>query len=276
MSLKFKTSMLLRRGQEFMVISRDQLHVWAAERGLRRHRALELALEEGIFPEGLERNFPCFSATEQLTLWRSRVMVVGLGGLGGCQAQLLARAGVGRFYLADGDCFTPSNLNRQLLATSATLGQNKALVTARHLRQINEALEVEAIPEFLDRGSLLNFLPDVQVVLDALDTLAVRRELVDAAKEAGVPVVHGAVSGAFGQVTTILPQDPGESSWLFPVAASPKPENVTGVLAPAVTLTASLQAMEAIRLLLKRAPAYHGVLAHFDGDTGRLEMLPLK
>jgi molybdopterin-synthase adenylyltransferase len=276
MSLKSKASMVLRRGQEFLVISRDQLHSWAAERGLSRRRALELALEEGIFPEGLERNFPSLSAAEQLTLWRSRVMLVGLGGLGGCQAQLLARAGVGCLYLADGDFFTQSNLNRQLLATSETLGQNKALVTARHLRQINEALEVEAIPEFLDRGSLPNFLPDVQVVLDALDTLAARRELVDVAREAGIPVVHGAVSGAFGQVTTILPQAPGESSWPFPVAGSPEPETAPGVLAPAVTLTASLQAMETIRLLLKQAPAYHGVLAHFDGETGRLEMLPLK
>ena len=276
MSLKSRASMVLRRGQEFLVISRDQLYSWAAERGLSRRRALELALEEGVFPEVLERNFPSLSATEQLTLWRSRVLLVGLGGLGGCQAQLLARAGVGRLCLADGDCFAPSNLNRQLLATSETMGQNKALVTARHLRQINEALEVEAIPEFIDQRRVQDFLPEVQVVLDALDTLAARREIVAAAKEAGVPVVHGAVNGAFGQVTTILPQDPSESSWLFPLAAPPEPETAPGVLAPVAALTASLQAMEALRLLLKQAPAYHGVLAHFDGDTGRLEMLPLK
>jgi molybdopterin/thiamine biosynthesis adenylyltransferase len=275
-SLKPKASIVQRRGQEFLVISRDQLHSWAAERGLSRRRTLELALEEGIFPEEWESNFPSLSAAEQLTLWRSRVLLAGLGGLGGCQAQLLARVGVGRLYLADGDCFTPSNLNRKLLATSETLGQNKALVTARHLRQINEALEIEAIPEFLDQGRLQNLLPEVQVVLDALDTLAARREIVAAAREAGIPVVHGAVSGAFGQVTTILPQDPGQSSWLFPGAAPPESETAPGVLAPAVTLTASLQAMEALRLLLKQAPAYHGVLAHFDGDTGRLEILPLE
>lgn len=275
MSLKSKAATVLRGDQEFLVISRVQLHSWAAERNLSRRRAVELALEEGIFPEGLERNFPSLSAAQQLTLWRSRVILIGLGGLGGCQAQLLARAGVGCLYLADGDCFTPSNLNRQLLATSESLGQNKALVTARYLRQINEALEVEAIPEFLDPGRLQDFLPEVQVVLDALDTLATRREIVAAAQEAGVPVVHGAVSGAFGQVTTILPQDPGDSSWLFPLAAPPAPETAPGVLAPAVTLTASLQAMEALRLLLNQAPAYHRVLAHFDGDTGRLEILPL-
>ncbi len=221
MSLKSKAALELRRDREFLVISRDQLYSWAAQQGLSRRRALELALQEGIFPEGLERNFPSLTATEQLTLWRSRVIVAGLGGLGGCQAQLLARAGVGSLYLADGDVFTPSNLNRQLLATSETLGQNKALVTARHLRQINEALEVEAISEFLDQGRLQNFLPEVRVVLDALDTLSARRELIAAAKEAGVPVVHGAVSGTFGQVTTILPQDAFESPLLFPPGAPP-------------------------------------------------------
>jgi molybdopterin/thiamine biosynthesis adenylyltransferase len=275
MSLKSKATLRLRGGREFRVISREHLEAWAAAQDLSMHQALESALESGIFPEELERNFPSLTAADQLTLWRSRVLVVGLGGLGGCQAQLLARAGVGRLLLADGDCFAVSNFNRQLLATSETLGQNKALVTARYLRRINEALEIEALPEFLDQGRLPDLLPRVQVVVDALDTLAARRELVAAARAAGVPMVHGAVSGVFGQVTTILPGDPGESAWLFPVAAAPEPETAPGVLAPTVTLTASLQAVEAIRLLLNQTPAYHGVLAHFDGDTGRLEILPL-
>ncbi|MEJ2672786.1 MAG: ThiF family adenylyltransferase [Deltaproteobacteria bacterium] len=241
------------------MISRHELDSWTTERGLSRRKALELALEEGIFPEEFECNFPGLSAADQLTLWRSRVLVIGLGGLGGYQAQLLARAGVGGFCLADGDHFTPSNLNRQLLATAETIGQNKALVTVQHLSLINEALEIKAIPEFLSQGLLQDLLPEVQVVLDALDTLVARRELVAAAQAAGVPVVHGAVSGAFGQVTTILPQD--QSAWLFPEAAPSEAENAPGALAPVVTLTASLQAMEAIRILL--------------GKPGRLETLPL-
>jgi molybdopterin/thiamine biosynthesis adenylyltransferase len=152
MPLNSKATTMLRGDREFRVISREHLDAWAAAQGLSRRRTLELALQEGIFPEEWERNFPSLTAADQLTLWRSRVLVVGLGGSGGCQAQLLARAGVGCLYLADGDCFTVSNFNRQLLATSETLGQNKALVTARYLRQINEALELEALPEFLDQG----------------------------------------------------------------------------------------------------------------------------
>ncbi len=265
-----------QRGErEFLLASQESLCSWAAAQGLSLRQAIEVALEAGIFPECFERNFPSLTPAEQLTLWRSCALVAGLGGLGGCQAQLLARVGVGQLYLADGDAFAPSNLNRQLLATAKTLGQNKAMVTARHLRDVNAGLSVEAIPEFLDQENLRKFLPPVQVLLDALDTLTARRELIKAARQFGVPVVHGAVCGAFGQVTTILPQDPGDLPFLFPISAPPAPETAPGVLAPTVTLVASLQVQEAIRLLLGKAPAYHGALAHYDGDTGRLEILPL-
>ncbi|HEY9072932.1 MAG TPA: ThiF family adenylyltransferase, partial [Desulfobaccales bacterium] len=236
MSLRSIARRAKRGEREFLQISQERLRAWAAAQGLSLRRTIELALEAGIFPEGFERNFPSLTAAEQLTLWQSRALVLGLGGLGGLQAMLLARAGVGRLYLADGDGFTPSNLNRQLLATAATLGQNKAAVTARHLREVNEAIIVEAIPECLDAKRLLDFLPSVQVLLDALDTLAARRDLINTAKQFGVPVVHGAVSGTFGQVTTILPQDPGDFTYLFPPPESAAIETAPGVLAPTVSL----------------------------------------
>ncbi len=274
MSLQAIARRARRGGREFLLAPMASLGAWAAAQGLSLRQAMEAALLAGIFPEALERNFPSLTPAEQLTLWRGSVLVAGLGGLGGCQAMLLARAGVGRLYLADGDAFTPSNLNRQLLATALTLGQNKAVVTARHLLEVNAGLLIEAIPEFLDQERLREILPGVRVLLDALDTLGARRDLIAAAKQAGVPVVHGAVSGVFGQVATIMPQDPGEFN-LYPPLEAPGPETAPGVLAPTVTLIASLQAMEAIRLLLGKEPNYRGCLAHFDGDTGRLEILPL-
>lgn len=275
MPLRSITIRAKRGEREFLLAPHESLRAWAADNNLSLRRAIEAALETGIFPECFERNFPSLTPSEQLTLWRSSVLLAGLGGLGGCQAMLLVRAGVGQLYLADGDVFSPSNLNRQLLATAKTMGQNKAVVTARHLREVNEALIVKAIPEFLDQENLRKFLPSVQVLLDALDTLTARRDLIAAARQFGVPVVHGAVSGAFGQVTTILPQDPGDLPFLFPNSEPPAPESAPGVLAPTVTLVASLQAQEALRILLGKEPAYHGTLAHFDGDTGRLEILPL-
>ncbi len=128
------------------------LDQWAASRQVSLRQAMEAALTAGIFPECWERNFPSLSAPEQLRLFRSAVLVAGLGGLGGFLAELLARVGVGRLLLADGDHFTPANLNRQLLATQETLGLSKAVVTARRLREINPAILAEPIAHFPDSG----------------------------------------------------------------------------------------------------------------------------
>jgi len=262
-----------RGGHGFRVAPAAALATWARTHRLSLRRAFTASLEAGIFPERWERNFPALTAAQQLTLWRSRVLVAGLGGLGGIQAALLARVGVGNLWLADGDVFAPSNLNRQLLATQRTLGRSKAKVTARHVKAINPGLSATATPGFLSPGNLPGYLSRVQVVLDGLDTIAARQWLAAACRAAGVPLVHGAVLGNFGQVATLLPGDPVDLARIYPTEALA--EGPREVLAPAVTLVASLQVQEAVRLLLGQPPAYHGRLAHFDGITGRLEVVKL-
>jgi molybdopterin/thiamine biosynthesis adenylyltransferase len=263
-----------RQRQEFLVIEEGVLAAWAEQHGLSRRQAYQKALAAGIFPESLERNFPTLSIQEQLQLCRSRVLVVGLGGLGGYQAQLLGRLGVGSLLLADGDRFAPTNLNRQLLATESSLGQSKAFITAEFLRSINPALEAHPLEEYLNAANYASYLHQVDLALDGLDTLSARRELLAAARETGKPVIHGAVLGQDGQVTTILPADDPAFESRHLSQASPTVEPPP-VLAPIVSLVASLQVQEALRLLRGHPPAYHGRLAYLDGDTGRLEFFPL-
>jgi molybdopterin/thiamine biosynthesis adenylyltransferase len=263
-----------RGGQDFQTISNHDLRNWAQRHDLTMRQAVDGALRAGIFPECYERNFPSLSAREQLRLFDSSVLIAGLGGLGGALAVLLARVGVGRFILADGDIFTLSNLNRQCLATYSSLGENKARITAAHLYEINPALRAEAIPNYLDSENLPGLLSQVQVALDGLDNLDSRRKLFAASQTAGIPLVHGAVEDRFGQVTTVLPSDPDGFSTIY-ADTDKQPEGSRQVLAPVVALTASLQAQEAMRLALGKPPAYHGRLAHFDGDTGALQLLPL-
>jgi molybdopterin/thiamine biosynthesis adenylyltransferase len=274
MSLETMAGRVIRGGREFLTVSAPALDAWARERDLNARQAVAAALKEGIFPECYERNFPSLSVGEQLRLFESRVLVVGLGGLGGALAVLLARLGVGNLLLADGDVFTPANLNRQLLATTRTLGRNKAEVTARHLRDLNPALAATGIPHFLEPSTYQAHLSQVQAALDGLDTLKDRREFLTAAWETGVPAVHGAVTGRFGQVATLMPEDEGGLARLLNVLGT-EPETGREVLAPTVMLVAALQVQEALRLLLGQPPAYQGLLAHFDGDTGRLELIPL-
>jgi molybdopterin/thiamine biosynthesis adenylyltransferase len=137
-----------RSGQDFQIIRQDDLSDWAHSRNLTLRQALAEVLRAGVFPECYGRNFPSLSCLDQLRLFESRVLVAGLGGLGGVLVELLARVGVGRFFLADGDVFVPSNLNSQWLATQGTLGAHKAHVAARHLHDINPALLAEAIPAY--------------------------------------------------------------------------------------------------------------------------------
>jgi molybdopterin/thiamine biosynthesis adenylyltransferase len=263
-----------RGGQVYQVISDHALRNWAQRHDLTMRQAVARALQGGIFPECYERNFPSLSAQEQVRLFDSSVLIAGMGGLGGALAVLLARVGVGRFLLADGDVFTPSNLNRQCLATRPTLGENKARIAAAHLHEINPALRAEAIPHYLNQDNLPGYLSQVQVVADGLDNLNSRRELFHAAQKAGVPLVHGAVVARFGQVATILPDDLDGFAKIYSDGAA-EFEVGREILAPVVALTASLQAQEAVRVLLGQPPVYHGRLAHFDGDTGTLELLPL-
>lgn len=263
-----------RSGYAIHIISHQDLHTFARGQNLTIRQATAAALRTGVFPECFERNFPSLSGPEQLRLFDSSVLVVGLGGLGGMLAVLLARVGVGRLLLADGDVFLPANLNRQVLATEQTLGRNKAQVAAEHIQQINPALQVEAIPDYLAPDNLPTYLSQVQVVTDGLDNLKSRRHLFQAAQATGVPLVHGAVLGRYGQVATILPDDPAAFSKIYSDATL-EVEQGREILAPVAALMASLQAQEVIRLVLGQAPAYHGQLAHFDGDMGALEILPL-
>jgi molybdopterin/thiamine biosynthesis adenylyltransferase len=263
-----------RSGYTFHIISHQDLHTFARGQNLTIRQATAAALRTGVFPECFERNFPSLSGPEQWRLFDSSVLVVGLGGLGGMLALLLARVGVGRLLLADGDVFLPANLNRQVLATDQTLGQNKVQVAATHIQQINPALLVEAIADYLDPDNLPTYLSQVQVAADGLDSLKSRRHLFEAAQTTGVPLVHGAVLGRYGQVATILPVDPDTFSKIYS-DATPEVEGGREILAPVAALIASLQAQEVIRVLLGQTPAYRGRLAHFDGDTGTLEILPL-
>lgn len=108
-----------------------------------------------------------------------------------------------------------------------------------------------------------------------LDSIPGRQMLLAAAREARVPLIHGAVSARYGQVATILPDDVLDFSHFYPQGAG-LPETPPGILASTVTLTASLQVQEALRLLLGHPLAYHRRLAHCDGDTGLLEILSLE
>ena len=122
-------------------------------------------------------------------LKKAKVTVVGLGGVGGEAAEAVARSFVGRILLVDGDKVNPSNINRQILATSENVGREKAIVAAERAREINPEAEVTALPVFIKKESLAD-LPiwDSDCVVDAIDDLPAKVALLAECVRRGVPV----------------------------------------------------------------------------------------
>ncbi|KAI8475684.1 MAG: hypothetical protein J3K34DRAFT_517116 [Monoraphidium minutum] len=130
----------------------------------------------------------------------TRVLLVGLGGVGSYAAEFLARAGVGALTIVDGDCVDTTNRNRQLPALASTEGRPKAEVVASRLLDINPRLELTARQEFLDPESTRALVASERFdfVIDAIDSIAPKQHLLLAAVEAGVKVVSS--MGAGGRV----------------------------------------------------------------------------
>lgn len=170
----------------------------ASDAALPEREVMVALLHEGLWPERFRRNYGVFSADAMVRLLRTRIFVLGCGGLGGHVASLLARLGVGGLRLCDSDIFEESNLNRQYFCTESTLGQPKVLAAARGLHDMAGHLALDVRHTEADEKNLPAMLRDMDVALDCLDDLALKMLLEKSAATAGVPFVHGSVLRAEG------------------------------------------------------------------------------
>ena len=129
----------------------------------------------------------------------SSVLVVGIGGVGSYAAEAIARAGIGRITLMDGDSVQPSNLNRQLVALTSTLGRNKAEVMAERIRDIDSNTIVTALARFYEEDDDLD-LTAFDWVIDAIDSVIAKTALIKTAVEEDVNIVSA--MGAAGKFDT--------------------------------------------------------------------------
>ena len=187
--------------------------------------------------------------------------LAGCGGLGGYLLEHLLRAGVGAITVCDGDTIVPSNLNRQLLADMESLGRSKTEAACARAALVNPEAAVEARPVFLTADNALGLIAGHDLALDALDSPAARRILASACRQAGIPLVHGAIRGWYAQAAVILP-DSGMMEQLYPADAPAAPDQ--GSLSPTVGLCAAIQAGEAVKLLCGRPSPLAGRLLWVD------------
>ena len=188
-----------------------------------------------------------FSRNQQEELSGKKVAVIGCGGLGGYAIEMLARAGVGHIRVCDGDVFDETNLNRQLLCTEDVLGKSKAEAAAERIKAVNSQIEAEAVCFNLTEENASQILDGCHVVIDALDSVGDKLLLQKICREQEIPMIHGAVGGWFGQVTTIFPGN-DTLSLIYPDGTEVSQELGNPSFSP--TMVASVQVSEAIKVML--------------------------
>jgi len=154
-----------------------------------------------------QRNMNTFSPEENEKLRNFRVCVIGCGGLGGYVIEMLGRLGIGFITAVDGDVFEDTNLNRQILSTEKLLGEEKAQAAKERMEEVNSEVEVTSIVGLLNEDNYAEILKEHDIVVDALDNMSSRKILARGCAELKIPLVHGAIAGWYGQVSTIMPGD---------------------------------------------------------------------
>jgi len=196
-----------------------------------------------------DRNKSLISQEDQDLLASKTIAVIGAGGLGGHLAELIARLGIGKLIIIDGDVFEESNLNRQRFSNENNLGKPKALEAKRELEKINSQVDIIAVHDTVSKKNGKDLLEGADLVLDGVDNARTRLLLEDLCNQLQIPLVHGAIGGWYGQVSVVMPGD-----WtLSTIYSDPDMEGVEKELGnPSFTpaLIASYQVAEALKVVL--------------------------
>lgn len=208
----------------------------------------------------------------QQKLLNSRVLLIGVGGLGSPVALYLAGAGVGKLTLVDPDQVELSNLQRQILHDGETIGLPKVESARRRLQTLNSEVEVQTIAHRLEGEALSAAVAQADVVVDGSDNFATRFVLNVACVREGRPLVSGAAIRMKGQVTVFDNRQPDSACYRCVFSEGEDLEETcseTGVMAPLLGVIGSVQAMETLKLLVGIGESLQGRLLLLDALTMR-------
>ncbi len=203
----------------------------------------------------------------QERLAASHALIIGLGGLGSPVSMYLAAAGVGRLTLADADTVDLSNLQRQIVHASDSLGQPKVASASTRLTALNPLVEVKLIERRLDGEELDAAVRAADVVLDCTDNLPTRLAINAACLRMRRPLISGAAIRWEGQLLVVRPDRPRAACYRCLYRSDQMPTErcaEVGVLAPLLGVIGSLQAVETLKLLVGVGEVEAGRLLLFD------------
>ena len=219
----------------------------AVDQGIPKRVAEALACGLDFFPKRYEANAGTLGSDGQKRLLQSKVLVAGLGGLGGHVVEQLVRCGVGELVGVDADTFDETNLNRQLYSDINSIGISKTEAARKRIAKINDAVEFHPLTRELEdlEG---NTYDGVDLIFDCLDGIPSRLHLQEMGERYSIPLVHGAIGGWFGQVAIVWP-----GSKLLSNVYGTKREGIEKTLGnPPFTpaFIATLMVSEGVKLLL--------------------------
>lgn len=234
-------------------------------------------------PSDLERYskqvlFSEVGETGQRRLLASRALLCGCGALGTVLAETLVRAGLGFLRIVDRDFVELSNLQRQVLFDEQDVAAHlpKAIVAAEKLRQINSSVTIESVVIDVDHTNILEMVRGMDLILDGSDNFELRFLINDASLETGVPWIYAGVIGSHGQVMPIFP---GQTACLRcllerePDPGTMETCDTAGVIGPAVQVVASLEAVDALKILTGNLDRVSRTLTYVDVWEGTFRRL---
>lgn len=214
---------------------------------------------------------PAMDFRGQEALLASKVLLVGMGGLGCAAAPYLVASGVGQITLVDDDSIDSSNLQRQILYREADIGLSKAQQAAASLRQLNADITIDAQCRRLSADDLAQLVPQYSLVLDCTDNLESRNAINAACVKAKVPLVSGAAIRFEGQLASFSMQ--GDSACYHCLSQLFGEQQLScmeaGILSPVVGVVGVMQALEAVKILAGVGTPLYGKLQLFDGLTSQ-------
>ncbi len=215
----------------------------------------------------------------QKKLLEAKMLVVGLGGLGSPVSYYLAAAGVGHLGLIDPDVVEISNLQRQILHSTATIGMHKADSAEATIASLNSDVKITKYKEELTAENAADIVRDYDIVIDACDNLPTRYVMNDACQAENKPLVHGSIFQFEGRATVFLPGEGPCYRCLYleppPQEMMPGPTDV-GLLGVLPGVIGVVEATEAIKLILGLGESLVGKLLIYDALSMEFQKLDIK
>ena len=211
-----------------------------------------------------------FDEETQLRLMESNVCVVGAGGLGSSVLNYLVAAGVGSITVVESDKISLSNLQRQVLYSTADIGESKAEIAARRLSSLNPSCRLNVVDERLDDMNAETIITGHDVVIDCTDNYSSRYIIDGVCERLKIPMVYGTAQDWGGQVSVFHYVDnagkhSGSYKNLYP--DEPVQKDLVGVVSPVVGIIGSMQAVEVIKIITGKGITLSGRLFNVDALT---------